>query len=177
MTFWTSFFYSLEWRFFVLKYHKRHFSGPYCLKKNLQKMAIFGLKPWVNPSEKMSIFWLFGLLVFIELERRFLVVEYHKRHFPGLYCQKKKFKKWPFLYQNHRLTPLKKCQFFHFLNFNFFFSLERRFIVLEYHKRHFPGLNCLKKKKLKKWPFLYQNHGLTPYEKCQFFHFLNFMFL
>ena len=28
-------------------------------------MAIFGLKPWVNPFEKMSIFGLFELLVFI----------------------------------------------------------------------------------------------------------------
>ena len=69
-----------------------------------------------------------------------------------------------------------------------------RFHVLEYHKRHFPGLYCLKKtslingnfstkpwvnpfgkmskmpkkKKFDKWPFLHQNHGLTPLEKCQF---------
>ena len=28
----------------------------------------------------------------------------------------------------------------------FFYSLERRFFVLEYHKTHFPGLYCLKKK-------------------------------
>ena len=53
--------------------------------------------------------------------------------------------KWPFLDQNHGLTPLEKCQFFDFLNF-FFYSLERRFFVLEYRKRHFPGLYCLKKK-------------------------------
>ena len=33
-----------------------------------------------------------------------------------------------------------------------------------------------KKKKLEKWPFLDQNHGLTPLEKCQFFDFLNFLF-
>ena len=34
-----------------------------------------------------------------------------------------------------------------------------------------------KKKKLQKWPFLDQNRGLTPQEKCQFFDFLNFLFL
>ena len=34
-----------------------------------------------------------------------------------------------------------------------------------------------KKKKLEKWPFFEQNHGLTPLEKCQFFDFLNFLFL
>ena len=30
---------------------------------------------------------------------------------------------------------------------------------------------------LEKWPFLDQNHGLTPLKKCQFFDFLNFLFL
>ena len=33
------------------------------------------------------------------------------------------------------------------------------------------------KKKMEKWPFLDQNHGLTPLEKCQFFDFLNFLLL
>ena len=28
----------------------------------------------------------------------------------------------------------------------FFYSLERRFFVLEYHKTHFPGLYCPKRK-------------------------------
>ena len=41
---------------------------------------------------------------------------------------------------------LEKCQFFDFLNFLFIYSLERHFFVLEYHKRHFPGLCCVKKK-------------------------------
>ena len=34
-----------------------------------------------------------------------------------------------------------------------------------------------KKEKLKKWPFLDQNHGLTPLEKWQFFDFSIFLFL
>ena len=63
--FWTSLFYSLERRFIVLEYHKKHFSGLYCLKKKVGKMVIFGPKPWVNPFGKMSIFRLFELLVFI----------------------------------------------------------------------------------------------------------------
>ena len=62
--------------------------------------------------------------------------------------------------------PWVKCQFFHFL----FYSLERRFIALEYRKRNFPGLYLIKKTdQLEKWPFLDQNHWLTPLEKCQFF--------
>ena len=64
-TVWTSAFYSLERRFFVLKYRKGHFPALYCLKKKFGKMAIFGPKPWVNPVRKMSIFLLFQLLVFI----------------------------------------------------------------------------------------------------------------
>ena len=34
-----------------------------------------------------------------------------------------------------------------------------------------------KKRKLEKWSFLDQNHGLTRVQKCQFFNFLNFLFL
>ena len=52
-------------RFFVLEYPKTHFPGLYCGKKKVQKMAVFGPKPWVNLFGKMSIFALFGLLVFI----------------------------------------------------------------------------------------------------------------
>ena len=59
------FFYILERLLFALKYRKRHFPGLYCPKIKLGKMAIFGPKPWVNPFAKMSIFRLYGLLIFI----------------------------------------------------------------------------------------------------------------
>ena len=78
-------------------------------------MATFGPKPWVG---KISIFRIFKVF-FYSLERRFSVLEYRKRHFPSLYCLKKKLEKWPFLDQNHGLTPLEKCQFFDFLNLLF----------------------------------------------------------
>ena len=58
----TSCFYSLERRFFVLEYYKRHFFGLYCLKKKFEKMGIFGPKLWVNPFGEMSFFRLFELL-------------------------------------------------------------------------------------------------------------------
>ena len=74
-----------------------------------------------------------------------MVLAYRKTHLSGVYCLKKRIEKWPFLDQTHGLTPLEKCQFFDFLDF-FFYSQERRFIVLEYYKRHFPGLYCLQKK-------------------------------
>ena len=82
-------------------------------------MAIFRKKPWVNPFGKMS-------------------------KMP----KKKKFDKWPFWDQNHGLTPLEKCQFLLLFKTSCFYSLKRRVHVLEYHKRHFPGLYCLKKTSL-----------------------------
>ena len=51
-------------------------------------MDIFGPKSWV--FGKKSIFRLFELVLFFWLEKRFFVLEYHKRHFPGLFCLKKK---------------------------------------------------------------------------------------
>ena len=53
-------------------------------------MAIFEPKPWVNPFGKMSIFGLFELFVFIAQKRPSFVLEYLKKHSPGLPCLKKK---------------------------------------------------------------------------------------
>ena len=89
--------------------------------------------------------------------------------------KKKNFEKWLLLDPITGLTPLEKCQYSTVWT-SCFYSLERRFFVLEYHERHFPGLYCVKKK-VEKWPFLERNHGLNPLEKCQFFDFLIFLFL
>ena len=51
--------------FFVLEYRKTLFPGLYCLKTKDGKMANFGTKPWVNPLEKIPIFPLFELAVFM----------------------------------------------------------------------------------------------------------------
>ena len=108
-------------------------------------MAIFGPKWWVNPFGKMSNFRLFETSCFYSLEKRFFVLEYRKRHFPGLYClKKKKLEKWPFLDQNHGLNPLEKGEFSTVWT-SCFYSVETRFFVLEYNERHFLGLYCLKK--------------------------------
>ena len=53
-------------------------------------MAIFGLKPWVNPVEKNANIWTFGTSCFYSVERRFLALDYRKRLFPGLYRLKRK---------------------------------------------------------------------------------------
>ena len=58
-------------RFFGLEYRNIHFPGLNCLKNKVGKIAIFGPKPWVNPSGKMSVFRLFELLVFIGKKKVF----------------------------------------------------------------------------------------------------------
>ena len=75
-------------------------------------MAMFGPKPWVNPFGKMSIFRLFELLVFIAYEGVFLVLEYHKRHFLGLYCLKKKVGKMAIFGPKPWVNPFGKTSIF-----------------------------------------------------------------
>ena len=74
-------------------------------------MAIFGQKPWVKPFGKMSIFRLFELLLFIALKGGF-VLEYHKTHFPGLYCLKKKVGKMTIFGPKLWVNPFGKMSIF-----------------------------------------------------------------
>ena len=108
-------------------------------------MAFFEPKPWVNPLGEMSIFRLFELFVFIANKSVFLFQNIVKDIFLAYIAQKEKFEKWPFLDQNHGLPLWKNVNFSTFQNFCFY-SLERLFFVLEYRKKHFPGLYCLKRK-------------------------------
>ena len=75
-------------------------------------MAIFGPKPLVNPFRKMPIFRLFELLVFYSQERHFFVLEYRKRTFPGLYCQKKKLGKMAIFGPKQWVNPFTKMSIF-----------------------------------------------------------------
>ena len=127
-------------------------------------MAILGPKPWVNPFGKMSIFKKFWTSCFYSLQRRFFVVQYRKRLFPNINYLKKEIGKMDKFGPKPWANPFKK-------NFNFstfwtssFYSLDRRFFVLEYRKSHFPGQYCLKKR-LEKWTYLDQNHLFTPFGK------------
>ena len=108
-------------------------------------MAIFRPKPWINPFEKMSIFRFFCTSFFVSLERRFFVLEYRKGQLPMLYCRQKKDGKMGIFGPKPWVNPLGKMSIFRLFEVLVFFGLERRFFVLEYRKRHFPGLSCLKK--------------------------------
>ena len=107
---------------------------------------------------------------FYGLERRFIVLEYHKRHFHGLNCLKKKLEKWQFLDRNHGWKNVNFSTFWT----SCFYSLQRPFLVPEYHKKHFPGLYCLKKKhgkmgifKAKPW--------VNPFGKMSIFRLLELL--
>ena len=111
-----------------------------------------------------STFW---TSCFYRLEKGFFILEYRKRHFLALYCEKKKVGKWPFLDDNHRLTPSKNVNISTFWTFCCY-RLKRRFIVLGYSKRHFPGLYCLKKK-LGKMPSFGPKPWVNPFGKMSIF--------
>ena len=94
-------------------------------------------KKWINgqfldqnhgltPLEKSLFFDILNLFFYF-LERRFLAQGYHKRHFSGQYCIKiKKMEKGSILDKNHGLTPIKKSEFFDFLNM-FFLKVRKAF--------------------------------------------------
>ena len=75
--------------------------------------------------------------------------------------------KWPILNQNHGLTLCKNHIFSTFWTCCFY-TLERRFFVLEYRKTHFPSLYCLKTKHGKMANFG-PKPWVNPFEKITFF--------
>ena len=93
-------FYSLERRFFLLKYRKTHFPGLYYLKKKMGKRPIFDQNHGKNLN--FSTVW---TCCFYSLKRCFFLLEYRKTHFPALYCLKKNNGKianfWPKPWVNH----------------------------------------------------------------------------
>ena len=72
--------------------------------------------------------------------------------------------------QKYGLTPLEKTKFFDFFNI-WFLQLRKAFFRSRISYNIFPWPRLPKKKKMKKSPILNQNHGLTPFEKSQFFDF------
>ena len=139
-------------------------------------MAIFGPKLWVNPFAKMPIFRLLERLVFIAQKGAFSFQIIVKVIFLTNIALQKRSEKWPYLDQNYGLTPLQKCQFFDF--WNVLFLLPRKALFRSRISSNSFSLPIQRKKKgLEKWPYLDQNHGLTPLQNCQFFDLWNFLFL
>ena len=142
----------------LLEYRKTHFPGLYCLKKKVGKWPLldqkYGLTLWKNLN-----FLTFLTFRFYSLERCFLVLEYRKRHFSGIYCLKKECLKNGHFRTKTMGEPRWKNVNFSTFSTLCFYSLERCFLVLEYRKRHFPGLYCLKKKSCKNGHFWTKTMG------------------
>ena len=72
-------------------------------------MAIFGPKAWVyNPLEKCQFFDFLNFF-FYSPERCYLVLEYGKGHFPGLYCLKNKVGKMAIFGPKAWVNLFEKC--------------------------------------------------------------------
>ena len=128
--FWTSCFYSLERRFFVLEYRKNTFSWLILpKKKKIRKMANFGPKLLVNPFWKNLSFSTFRTFCFYRLQRRFFDVENRKIHFPSLYCIKKKVGKRAIFGPKPWVNPFGKMSIFPIFWTSCFYGLEIVFLV------------------------------------------------
>ena len=75
-------------------------------------MGYYSIVVWVNPFRKMAIFGLFEVLGFYRLKRSFFVLEYRKRHFPGLYYLKNKVGKMAIFGPKPWFNPFRKFSVF-----------------------------------------------------------------
>ena len=128
-------------------------------KKKGWKNGHFWTKTMGQPLWKNVKFSSFWTSCFYSLERRFFDLEYHKRHFTDLYCQKKKVRKMAIFGPKPRVNQYGKMLIFLTFWTSSFYSLEKRLFVLEYHKTHFPDLCCLKKKNCKNAHFRTKTMG------------------
>ena len=76
-------------------------------------------------------------------------------------------RKWPFQAIKTRCSKSRKVYIFRKGLINAFYSLKRPFSVLEYDKRHFPGLYCVKNK-LGKMAIFGPKPSVNPFGKISF---------
>ena len=138
-------------------------------------MAIFGPKQWVNPFGKISIFRLFELLVFMAQKIVFFFQNIVKHVFLA-YIAEKKVGEIVIFRPKPWVNPYGKISIFRLVQLLVFIA-QRDGFTFQNIVKHIFLAQIAEKKKLKKWLFLDQNHGLNPWEKSQFFDFLNFLFL
>ena len=129
-------------------------------------MAIFGPKPWVNPFEKILIFRLFKVFVFIVQKGVFSFQSIVKDSSWSILA-KKKVGKMAIFDQNYGLTPLEKCQFFDFLNF-LFLQLRKAFFGSRISLKTF-SWPILPKKKVGKEAIFKQKPRVNPFGKMSIF--------
>ena len=143
-------------------------------------MVNFRPKLWTNhrltPLEKCFFFDFWNFLFLQPRKAFFFVLEYHKRHFPGLYCLKGKCGKMANFGRKPWTNPFGKLSILRLFELLFLYSLERRFFVVESHKAHCPGLYCLKRKGRKIANFG-RKPWTNPFGKMLFFRLLELFVL
>ena len=89
-------------------------------KKKLEKWPFLDENYGLTRLEK-CLFFDFLNFLFLQRRKAFFRSRISSNTFSSpILPKKKKLEKWPFLDENYGLTPLKKCQFFDFLNLLFF---------------------------------------------------------
>ena len=126
-TFSTSCFYSLERRFFVLEYCKRHFPGLQCLKKKSWKNGHFSTKTMGYPLWKKIQFFDFLNFLFLQPRKEFFSFQNIVKDIFLAYNAKKKLEKWPFSDENHGLSPFRKMLIFRLFKLLVFISQKFAF--------------------------------------------------
>ena len=129
----------------------------------------------LTPWQKCQFFDFMNFF-FFSVERRFFVLEYRETHFPFLNCQKKNVAKMTIFGPKPWVSPLGKMAISRVFELFSFYSVKRRFFVLEYCERHFPFLNCLKKK-VGIMASLGPKPWVNPLEKMSIFLLFELLFL
>ena len=138
-------------------------------------MALFGPKPCLTPMHKCQFFDFLNSL-FLQSRRAFFCFRISYKTFSWPILPKKKSWKSAFFGPKPWVNSFGKMSIFRLFELLVFIAQKGVFLLWNI-VRDFFLTYIAKKKKLEKWPFLDQNHGLNPLEKCQFFHFLDFLFL
>ena len=137
------------------------------------------MKKWLNfhqnhgliPLEKSQFFDSFNFL-FLQATTAFFRSRISENNFSWSRLAKKETRKMANFGAKPWTNPFGKMSIFRHLQLFVFIAQNSVFHALEYHKTHFPSLDCLKKRNMKKYTILDQNHGLTILEKSNFFNFL-----
>ena len=141
----------------------------------MKKKSIFWQKPWAKTLCKIPIFSTFIELHFSNLKIILFYPEYQNLFLSGFLCSKKPMRKKSIFWQKPWAKTLCKIPIFStFLEPHFSgLKIIHFYSILEYQNMFLTGFLCWKKKPMrKKVDFFYKNHGLTPLQNFDFFHFV-----
>ena len=142
----------------------------------MEKWPFLDQNHGLTALEKCQFFNFLNFL-FLQLKKAFFRSRISATTFSRPILPKKiNLEKWLFLDQTHGLTHSGKCKFFNF-ELLVFIAQKSVFSLQNIVKDIFQAYIAQRKKSQKKYPFLDQIHGSTPLEKCEFFDFLNLLFL